>query len=430
MGSPLIEQPTFGRRVRKLRLVRGLTQAQVAGDGMSTSYVSLVESGRRTPSAEIAEQIAERLNVSLADLATPDEDAQQRSRRVALVGRLVAARTATACGDHTSARAQLLAIISDATASRIDEAAWEARWELAEVHGHLGDEARRGEVLRDLLEDPLTTDSVLLHTRVSVALSEVARRCGQLTDSMRWAEHAVAGAVTLEPTAPERIMATLVLLSAYADSGAWEPARMVAAELLEIIDDIEENHLAGLACWAAGAVYFFADQAEAASLFDRALSLLDPAANLRLWGRLCRSAAAHQVATGNLAAAGSLLDRATGALNLVGTPADRALVAEVRLAARLRAGELAYGSGEADLDLELPGLSTQDQARCLVLRARIARMTSRLSESAATYQQAASQYEAAGAYRLATEVWREYAELTSGGGPAPPARDHHALVMP
>jgi hypothetical protein len=63
-------------------------------------------------------------------------------------------------------------------------------------------------------------------------------------------------------------------------------------------------------------------------------------------------------------------------------------------------------------------------------RARIARVTSRVSDAAATYQQAANHYEAAGAYRLATEVWRELAELTAGGDGAPPARDHHALVMP
>ena len=37
--------PTLGQRLRSLRIERGLSQADLAGDLVSPSYVSLIESG-------------------------------------------------------------------------------------------------------------------------------------------------------------------------------------------------------------------------------------------------------------------------------------------------------------------------------------------------------------------------------------------------
>lgn len=43
------QQAAFGRRLRQLRVTKGLTQRQLAGESLSVSYVSLLEAGRRTP---------------------------------------------------------------------------------------------------------------------------------------------------------------------------------------------------------------------------------------------------------------------------------------------------------------------------------------------------------------------------------------------
>ena len=54
-------QGTIGDRVRGLRLSRRMSQAQLAGPDLSDSYVSLIESGKRTPTPAVARLLAERL---------------------------------------------------------------------------------------------------------------------------------------------------------------------------------------------------------------------------------------------------------------------------------------------------------------------------------------------------------------------------------
>src|ERR1700754_109770 len=64
---------TFGTRVRELRQAKGLTQQALVGDGISPGYVSLIESGKRTPSAAAVARIAERLGVSVDELVAEPE---------------------------------------------------------------------------------------------------------------------------------------------------------------------------------------------------------------------------------------------------------------------------------------------------------------------------------------------------------------------
>ncbi|NUS53369.1 MAG: helix-turn-helix transcriptional regulator, partial [Streptomycetaceae bacterium] len=48
-GSP---EETFGERIRRLRVHKGLTQRALAEPGYTAAYVSSVEAGRREPSGE------------------------------------------------------------------------------------------------------------------------------------------------------------------------------------------------------------------------------------------------------------------------------------------------------------------------------------------------------------------------------------------
>jgi transcriptional regulator with XRE-family HTH domain len=60
----------LGQRLRSIRLSRNLTQAQLAKDHFSISYVSGVERGQIRPSLGALEQLAGRLEVPLVELAT------------------------------------------------------------------------------------------------------------------------------------------------------------------------------------------------------------------------------------------------------------------------------------------------------------------------------------------------------------------------
>lgn len=74
---------TLGQRVRALRIERGLSQADLAGDIVSASYVSLIESGRRSPEHAVLDGLAARLGCSASYLETgvlPEEINDQRLR--------------------------------------------------------------------------------------------------------------------------------------------------------------------------------------------------------------------------------------------------------------------------------------------------------------------------------------------------------------
>jgi tetratricopeptide (TPR) repeat protein len=56
-------RPMLGDRVRQLRISRGLTQTDLAGDRFSKEYVSQIERGKTRPTAETIEWLAARLGV-------------------------------------------------------------------------------------------------------------------------------------------------------------------------------------------------------------------------------------------------------------------------------------------------------------------------------------------------------------------------------
>ncbi|MDN5895509.1 MAG: helix-turn-helix domain-containing protein, partial [Nocardioides sp.] len=57
-----------GRRLRAVRVAKGMTQADVSGDGMSVAYVSRMESGQRRPTARALVGLAHRLAVPVEQL--------------------------------------------------------------------------------------------------------------------------------------------------------------------------------------------------------------------------------------------------------------------------------------------------------------------------------------------------------------------------
>ena len=64
---------TIGTRIRDLRVSKGMTQTALSGNGISSGYVSLIESGKRTPSDRMVREIADRLGVSVEEILRSDE---------------------------------------------------------------------------------------------------------------------------------------------------------------------------------------------------------------------------------------------------------------------------------------------------------------------------------------------------------------------
>jgi transcriptional regulator with XRE-family HTH domain len=79
----------FGQRLRELRLARGMSQAELAGQAeVTTNYVSRLEGGGAAPGIDLVARLARALGVAVADLLptapAPDDlaAARQQARRL------------------------------------------------------------------------------------------------------------------------------------------------------------------------------------------------------------------------------------------------------------------------------------------------------------------------------------------------------------
>jgi transcriptional regulator with XRE-family HTH domain len=104
----------FGSRLRQERLRAGLSQSDLASGIMSPSHISLLESGQRSPSPELLEQLAERLGVTPRYLANGPSARAAESRRKDLLF----AEMALQNGDAALAEDLLKRVIAD---SKVDE---------------------------------------------------------------------------------------------------------------------------------------------------------------------------------------------------------------------------------------------------------------------------------------------------------------------
>lgn len=75
---------TIGDRIRTRRLELGLTQSVIAGDDLSTAYISRLEANRRQASMKALRRIAPRLAVSVHWLETGAEDPAEQLARLVL----------------------------------------------------------------------------------------------------------------------------------------------------------------------------------------------------------------------------------------------------------------------------------------------------------------------------------------------------------
>jgi transcriptional regulator with XRE-family HTH domain len=122
---------TLGQRLRMLRSERGLSQADLAGDLVSASYVSLIESGKRLPERDVVDGLARRLGVSALYLESGVKAEELTEQRL----KLQFAEIALANGSIEEAREQFAALERAASA----EIRLSATWGLARTEEACGD---------------------------------------------------------------------------------------------------------------------------------------------------------------------------------------------------------------------------------------------------------------------------------------------------
>src|SRR5918912_1171309 len=160
-GTGLEHQESVGERIRRLRLARGLSQKEIAGRGISDSYVSRIESGQKQPSLRVLKYLASRLGVEVEYLES---------------GRAIPA---------AKERGLRLA---------------DAELELRLNH----DLDRADSVLRDLLSEDANDG---LEPRIRSALGAVAARRGDYPEAIRQLEAVIESGAPPPPTHPHTLRA-------------------------------------------------------------------------------------------------------------------------------------------------------------------------------------------------------------------------------
>jgi transcriptional regulator with XRE-family HTH domain len=237
--------PTLGQRVRALRKEQGLSQADLAGDMVSPSYVSLIEAGRRSPEREVLEGLARKLGCSALYLSSgvaPEEITEQRLQ-------LQFAEIAFANGSVDEAHDQF-GRLAGSTSGEI---------ELGAVWGLARTEESRGNLHASLAH----RDVLLAAARAGepgapklvsmlIARCRLYRDAGDFARSIEVGEDALRELRELGLTGTEdeiRLASTLV--GAYRDRGDLFTAQHLANEVIERAEQLGSRTAQGNAYWSA-----------------------------------------------------------------------------------------------------------------------------------------------------------------------------------
>ncbi|MFE4206326.1 helix-turn-helix domain-containing protein [Streptomyces goshikiensis] len=397
-----LQQPEFGARLRELRVKLGLSQQQLAGEGLSAGYLSRLESGARPPTARTIEYLSERLQVS------PD------TFKGTVVDPIAQAVTVASSTEDQSRAVHLLETALAMELDRDDAAVrWQALRLLAEHQRQQGarDQERDNLVRLVRLSDRFDVPEARAYSRLHLARCE--RALGQMEKAHEMAQEALA--ITTEHDLPpgDRAGALMVLISTEVLVGDLAEAQKHAAELEEIADRGGEV-LHAEALWTAAHVHLRnSDHAGAAERLDRALASLDSRTNPLLWLRLRLAAASLslQMSPRRLDAAERCLAEAAPAVDLIGTPLHRQEYTLLKAQLNFQRDDLGEARRLLDsLDEQTLLLAYQDRLAWDVLRSQLRILGSDRAQGIEGLRRLAEEAEGRSNVDLSKEIWRALAE--------------------
>jgi tetratricopeptide (TPR) repeat protein len=398
----------FARRFRALREQAGLTQTALAEPRFTVSYVSQIESGKKTPSADAIAYFAQRLGASEAYLATGVPDGLEgeigyeiERARLALaqgrvdegleIARAQVERSAEYNFSRLRTQAQIVAANALFMSSRYREAI--DRYEealddetlgdrergmvtnaLATAYHSVGDVAYAGDLIESYLRrqrvEPLDAAvAAELHT----ALVSIYFERGDITRAERAAEQAMA--ITDEGVTPmARANALWSTSRVLAEQNRWSEALELATRARIIIEELGDQRRV---VRIHGAYAFLCLESEPPKLED---------------------------AERHLETAESLLDEHSPDEDAASLAAERARLALLR-------EQPHEALDHATRALDLTGSNDLARGRCLFLQGRAYALTSRYTEAMGCFREGATVFHKHGARQQQAACWREVGEV-------------------
>jgi transcriptional regulator with XRE-family HTH domain len=258
------EPAELGRRIKRLRQQRGMTQGQLAGGVASTAYVSRIEAGLRRPDASVLEGLAGNLDVEVAEL---------------LIGEATPLRSRV----ELDLNAAEWALSTGAPAEALDR--------LASLPAHVdADQRQRARLLEALIGQALGVDPIPAlqelasdkPANLTTWLRAQTALCRALCDNGELDSAAVAGELALEHLESLELTGTddgvrlaVTLAGIYELRGELPEALRLAEETLARADEAATPRARAYAYWNASLRRTQeSDIGSAIAYADRALTLL------------------------------------------------------------------------------------------------------------------------------------------------------------
>jgi transcriptional regulator with XRE-family HTH domain len=401
--------PTLGQRLRALRIERGLSQADLAGDLVSPSYVSLIESDRRSPDREVLDGLARRLGCSAFYLESGVQPAEITEHRL----QLQFAEIALANGALTEARTRFTELSRLTTSTEIRHG---ATWGLARTEEALGNLHAALDQMEGLLDGSRSGEpgapSLLA---LLLGRCRIYRTAGDFARSIEVGESALEEVRQLGLDGSEdEVKLASTLVSSYWSRGDLFSAQHLASEVIERANKLGSPAAQGAAYWNACLVAEARGQLTLAlDLARKSLALMSESslslnlAGLRVtyaWLLLrCEPPEAEQ-AEALLARAHEVLTEGSDNLTLACCETEQARCALLRgavdEAAQIAEQAIARCNDSAAVELE----------NAIVVSALALIMAGEIDGGAAAIAAAADRMEAMGSHREAGQAWRELAE--------------------
>lgn len=407
----------FGARLRALRRAAGLSQTDLATEGLSPSYVSLIESGKRPASAAVIAILASRLGVEEQFLLTGvDVEAS-----AALELEVAYAEMALRNGEGRQALEHASAVV-DAPAHTVSpEVRSRARRlhaEALEAVGDLEEAIREIEPLRaEAAESRRWQDEL----RLTLTLARCHKELGDLRHALALATDAMDRATRLELEGSD-VHAELaaMVIGLHFLLGDLARADLLADDVLGGLEETGSRHARGSVYWNASLnAHARGDHTKALALAERALALYAEDDDERGLARL-RNAYAWLLLRADPPRpdrARELLERSRDVLVETGSAVDLAY-AETELArAHLLMHDTRKAIRLATSALRRLGDEPRHQtahAHLVIARAKL--VAGHAEQALVEYRDAAKTLTRLQLGRQAAEAWRELADAFSSLG--------------
>ncbi len=401
-----------GGRIRTLRMAREISQAELAATvGVSKSYLSHIEAGRRAVSTALLRKLAEALGIPPEQLQTGtpadlNEDTQLR---------LAFAELSLRNGDWDLASGEFAAIRELAKRLPLERFLDEATWGFARAEEATGRLEKAIVTYEELLARPSLSPAVT-RSAISVRLIMAYSECGDLGRAIDIGEQTLGHQGELDP--PEEVTAQVELISTlagcYLERGDLMRAQLLIEQALTLAGDDGAPRARAAAAWNAAVIAQARhDSVGARRHADRALALYSESDNARSIAMLRVVSAALRLRQQHPDAEAALPDlaRALEELQDVGTRLDLGYARTEQARAYLLTGDCVMARQVARQALD--DVSTGDRLQrghTLLVLGHVATALGDADEAVELLHQAATALAQTGASRQAGTAWREVGE--------------------